>query len=403
MKSSLMSNSNQSGMSLGMPPESPTSSSTPAVPNGLTGGVNGAPSPASAANGGNGPNAAAGSSTPNHQQLQQQHQRNPSASLGLALSPKMPLGPSSSSSSSTAGGNSGANSTSASYWTQSGGNGSGGSGLASTSTSSLGMLSMSSSSATTSPVIPSSTSNPSLLLDTPPILEDRSSSTVQLSSDRSSGGGNSSLGGSASGESSSLFFGGFLGHLESGAYSDLELVVEKKHYRVHRIIIAHSSEYFRRLLNSDFQEKNQRVVELKYEDCGEVFPIFLKYLYEGRIELNDANALPLLALSDRFIVDKLKAQALTFLDRRISRDTCLAILKQALEYHMEDVQKRCLQIIAKNFHSIYTSDFSFLPLEIIVSLRKCTHPFFSFSLFPMSFLFSFLFFFSVSKVLSCTL
>lgn len=200
------------------------------------------------------------------------------------------------------------------------------------------------------------------------MVEDRTASGLLLN-----GGSSGSVGmggGGAVGESTSLFFGGFLSYLESGGYSDLELVVEKKHYKVHRIIIAHSSEYFRRLLNSDFQEKNQRVVELKYEDCGEVFPVFLRYLYEGRIELNEGNALPLLALSDRFIVDKLKAQCLAFIDKRISRDTCLNILKQALDYHMEDVQKRCLQVIAKNFHSIYTADFSFLPLEVMVSLRK---------------------------------
>jgi len=63
----------------------------------------------------------------------------------------------------------------------------------------------------------------------------------------------------------SLFGEGFLEYFESGLYSDLTLIVDKKHYPVHRIIIAHSSEYFKRLLESGFQEKDQRIVELKYE------------------------------------------------------------------------------------------------------------------------------------------
>jgi len=184
------------------------------------------------------------------------------------------------------------------------------------------------------------------------------------------GGGGGGGGGGVGDESSSLFFGGFLSCLESGKYSDLDLVVEGKHYPVHRIIIAHSSEYFRRLLDASFQEKDLRVVELKYEDCGEVFPVFLKYLYEGRIELNEANAIPLLALSDRFLVDKLKNQCLNYIEKRITRETCFTVCKQALEYHMEDVQKRCIRVIAKNFHSIYTADFSFLPFEVLLSLCK---------------------------------
>ena len=224
-----------------------------------------------------------------------------------------------------------------------------------------------SASATSLDVVPSFHSTMSLSSAVNPTVSSSYSPMAYTTTSSNASASTSSL---VSDESSSLFFGGFLGCLESGKYSDLDLVVEGKHYPVHRIIIAHSSEYFRRLLDSSFQEKDLRVVELKYEDCGEVFPVFLKYLYEGRIELNEANAIPLLALSDRFLVDKLKNQCLNYIEKRITRETCFTVCKQALEYHMEDVQQRCIRVIAKNFHSIYTADFSFLPFNILLSLCK---------------------------------
>jgi len=192
------------------------------------------------------------------------------------------------------------------------------------------------------------------------------------SSSTSSSSASTSLNFSSSVANESLFSGGFISYLENGLYSDIKLIVGGKHYNVHRMIIGHSSQYFRRLFDSGFQERDKREIELKFEDCGEEFPVFLRYLYEGNIELNEANSIPLMALSDRFLVEKLKNQCLQFLEKTISRDTCLNFLKQGIAYHMEDVHKRCLRVIAKNFHSMYNLDFWFMPLSIFLELLE--HP-----------------------------
>ena len=51
-----------------------------------------------------------------------------------------------------------------------------------------------------------------------------------------------------------------------------------KEYRVHRLLLAYSSEYFSRLLLSNFQEGRQTYIHLRFPDPAHVFPLVLQVL-----------------------------------------------------------------------------------------------------------------------------
>jgi len=70
----------------------------------------------------------------------------------------------------------------------------------------------------------------------------------------------------------------------------------------------------------------------------------------------------------QFLVDKLRSQCLDYVETKITRDTSLQLLKQAVEFNMDDVQDKCLRVIAKNFHFLVSGDFSFVPVPIMVKL-----------------------------------
>ena len=68
-----------------------------------------------------------------------------------------------------------------------------------------------------------------------------------------------------------LFSKGFYEYLITGEHYDLILKCEAKEYKVHRIILAYSSEYFSTLLLSSFRESSQPFIELNYPDPDDVF------------------------------------------------------------------------------------------------------------------------------------
>jgi hypothetical protein len=69
-------------------------------------------------------------------------------------------------------------------------------------------------------------------------------------------------------------------------------------------------------------------------------------------------------------VERLKAQCFKYLEKKISRSTCVSFIKQAIDYKMEEVQERCLTMLAKSFYCLHESDLSFLPLDVILNLCK---------------------------------
>lgn len=84
--------------------------------------------------------------------------------------------------------------------------------------------------------------------------------------------------------------------------SDICLVVGSNRYPAHRVILCASSEVFQvMLMNPEWNECRESVIELKEEPCcAEVFPQFLKYLYVGQIRISLIAVMPMLALADKY-------------------------------------------------------------------------------------------------------
>lgn len=79
--------------------------------------------------------------------------------------------------------------------------------------------------------------------------------------------------------------------------SDLTLIVGKKRYNAHRLILCTSSDVFQvMLMNPSWTESQGNVITLnEEEECACVFPDFLKYLYTvsihtARLDDSSSNA-----------------------------------------------------------------------------------------------------------------
>jgi len=174
---------------------------------------------------------------------------------------------------------------------------------------------------------------------------------------------------------SSLFANGFCKYLESKRYCDLTLRCEHTEFKVHRIILVHGSEFFSCLLLGTFKEKSQPVIELKYPDPYGVFPEVLRFMYGGQIHdtINNSNVIPLLAMSDHYLIKDLKQMCYQYVISNATRNNAFQMLEKAIEFQLQDLIDFYCNLIAKNFCYIKEVDFSVLNFSIFSSILH--HPF----------------------------
>ena len=125
--------------------------------------------------------------------------------------------------------------------------------------------------------------------------------------------------------------------------SDVTLVVNSIFFPVHRMMLCVSSDVFRvMLMNPNFTESHEHTIFLKEDpQCADVFPEFLRYLYEvcaSPAADNFARGLffrhrpPLISLS------LVPSQGVI----RMSHETVLPLLLLADKYNVKDLTPLCL-------------------------------------------------------------
>lgn len=85
---------------------------------------------------------------------------------------------------------------------------------------------------------------------------------------------------------------------------DVYLEVGKKKHAAHRLILCASSDVFQAMLmRPEWNEwRESKVVLQELPECESVFHHFLEYLYTGKILITHTNAMPILALADKYMV-----------------------------------------------------------------------------------------------------
>ncbi|ELT87016.1 hypothetical protein CAPTEDRAFT_120168, partial [Capitella teleta] len=104
---------------------------------------------------------------------------------------------------------------------------------------------------------------------------------------------------------------------------DTVLVFGETRVKCHRLVLAATCEYFRRMLQADMQERGAGEISIK--DVSSATGILLvDYLYTGNIQISVENAEAILAASDRFLLTKLKKIAEDFLCGQVGSTNCVS-------------------------------------------------------------------------------
>ena len=91
-------------------------------------------------------------------------------------------------------------------------------------------------------------------------------------------------------------------------------------------------------------------------------------MYNGKpTEITDKNAFPLLAMADHYLLPGLIKQLTDYLSSRLSKDNAIPMIKCSIQNRCDEITRRCLLIIARNFSTIFNSSGSISPTNTIYS------------------------------------
>ncbi|GAB0089292.1 BTB/POZ domain-containing protein 17 [Sergentomyia squamirostris] len=155
--------------------------------------------------------------------------------------------------------------------------------------------------------------------------------------------------------------------------SDICLVVGNNRYPAHRVILCASSEVFQvMLMNAEWNESRESVIELKEDPCcSMVFPQFLKYLYVGQIRISLQTVMPMLALADKYNIKDLVQLCVDYMLKHIAKAATQGYLVSWLQYtisfspYHQEVTDACQRFMKWNLEIVADSK-DFVDLDIII-------------------------------------
>lgn len=157
-----------------------------------------------------------------------------------------------------------------------------------------------------------------------------------------------------------LFKNGFVDFYRNRDFFDVTLVTPQREYQCHRFILSFSSDFFDTLLKSNFKEKHTSTIQLQEDDTRNVLPDIIEFMYTGKIELTLKNVVPILNMSDIYLMKGLKRMCQAYIHKNLNRSNALPLLADAIEFSQESISELCLKKVASNFIHMYDSDYSLL-------------------------------------------
>ncbi|XP_063877167.1 BTB/POZ domain-containing protein 17-like [Scylla paramamosain] len=157
--------------------------------------------------------------------------------------------------------------------------------------------------------------------------------------------------------------------------SDIVLVVGEREFPAHRLILCASSDVFQvMLMNPRWNEsREQRIVLQEATECVEVFELFLRYLYTGRLKVSHTTVLPILALADKYNVKDLIETCIKYMKLNIvsasKQNYLIAWLQYTLTCGHSDISSVCLNHFKWNLEQVAThDDFASCDLELLTTV-----------------------------------
>ncbi|XP_076816677.1 uncharacterized protein LOC143462406 isoform X2 [Clavelina lepadiformis] len=154
------------------------------------------------------------------------------------------------------------------------------------------------------------------------------------------------------------------------SYCDVTLIVENKLFAAHRCILGKLSNFFHRMFKSEMREKYDSVVHVELI-TADIMHEILAFVYTASIELNENNAMDILAAADYLQMDELKNLCANFLSGSMNSGNCLTSGLCGQIYNCKSLLECADTIGAQHFEEIVKEDeFKELDFKTVLSFLQ---------------------------------
>jgi hypothetical protein len=162
---------------------------------------------------------------------------------------------------------------------------------------------------------------------------------------------------------------------EAGTFSDISLCVRDKRLDLHRNILATSSTYFGRMLDSNFKEAQSESVsiEVPAASSAAAMTAVLEYMYSREITLSGESVMEVLAAADMLGVELLKQTCMRYLEEYLCADNVWIVLNACHHLELPTLREKCMDLILKNPNTeimFASSTIGHCPKEALLNLLK---------------------------------
>ncbi|XP_038049934.1 uncharacterized protein LOC119723392 [Patiria miniata] len=157
-------------------------------------------------------------------------------------------------------------------------------------------------------------------------------------------------------------------------FSDVKLVVGKKTFYTHRMLLANQSEMFRIMFKgSQWLEATQEEIDLtELRECEAVFHDFLQFFYSARIHLTTDNIVAVRILADKYQHIQLIRECDRFIQQIIVHDEIDVLVGWLVNMvNLGDkLEQRCLSKLQLDYTKLMTSESSrnLLTLDLLMKI-----------------------------------
>ncbi|XP_045204928.1 kelch-like protein 26 isoform X3 [Mercenaria mercenaria] len=148
---------------------------------------------------------------------------------------------------------------------------------------------------------------------------------------------------------------------EEGQYCDFSIKVEGKLYKVHRLVLASSSDYFRAMLSHDMVETREECTDLKGMTIKGVEPL-IEYAYTGKLELTLDNIHHVISGATFLQISAAIDLCVNFLKENMTFENADELLKIGDMFNVPSLREYYRAYLLKNFLKFVESD-TFLNID----------------------------------------
>ncbi len=134
-------------------------------------------------------------------------------------------------------------------------------------------------------------------------------------------------------------------------FSDISIECGGEVFQAHRIILASHSPVFKRMLEADMKEKQEKVITISDLD-KEVVSDMLTFLYTGSAPNLEVRAKELLNAANKYQLPRLMEMCKNQLEEEIETENVIEILQLADLHGVRELKRECLEFIKSNSKAV---------------------------------------------------